>query len=60
MRIFTGHRSTVLSLAMSPDGRHMASADEDGTIMVWDLGSGRKVVTPLLGRNGCVWSLAFR
>ncbi|KAJ7296728.1 hypothetical protein O6H91_Y102600 [Diphasiastrum complanatum] len=58
MRIFTGHRGMVLSLAMSPDGRYMASGDEDGAIMMWDLGSGR-CVTPLLGHSGCIWSLAF-
>jgi WD40 repeat protein len=29
----------VLSLAMSPDGRYMASGDEDGDIMIWDLSS---------------------
>lgn len=49
----------VLSLAMSPDGRYMASGDEDGTIMMWDLASGR-CVTPLVGHTSCVWTLAFR
>jgi len=49
----------VLSLAMSSDGRYMASGDEDGAILMWDLGSGR-CVTPLLGHTGCVWTLAFR
>ncbi|KAF2313016.1 hypothetical protein GH714_008764 [Hevea brasiliensis] len=58
VRIFIGHRSMILSLAMSPDGRHMASADEDGTIMMWDLSSGRCVL-PLMGHNSCVWTLAF-
>ncbi|CAL5435022.1 unnamed protein product [Camellia sinensis] len=58
VRIFIGHRSVVLSLAMSPDGRYMASGDEDGTIMMWDLSSGR-YVTPLVGHTSCVWTLAF-
>ncbi|KAL7187255.1 hypothetical protein ACSBR1_037339 [Camellia fascicularis] len=58
VRIFIGHRSVVLSLAMSPDGRYMASGDEDGTIMMWDLSSGR-CVTPLVGHTSCVWTLAF-
>lgn len=49
----------ILSLSMSPDGRYMASGDEDGTIMMWDLSSGR-CVTPLVGHTSCVWSLAFR
>ncbi|XP_022936938.1 transcription initiation factor TFIID subunit 5 isoform X3 [Cucurbita maxima] len=58
VRIFIGHRSMILSLAMSPDGRFMASGDEDGTIMMWDLSTGR-CVTPLIGHTSCVWSLAF-
>uniref|UniRef100_A0A2C9W3I0 Uncharacterized protein n=1 Tax=Manihot esculenta TaxID=3983 RepID=A0A2C9W3I0_MANES len=49
---------TMVSLAMSPDGRHMPSADEDGTIMMWDLSSGR-CVSPLMGQNSRVWTLAF-
>lgn len=49
----------ILSLAMSPDGRYMASGDEDGTIMMWDLASGR-CVTPLMGHTSCVWTLAYR
>ena len=59
MRLFTGHRGMVTSLAMSPDGRYMASGDEDGAIMMWDLGSGQSI-TPLMGHTGCVWTLAFR
>ncbi|KAK9098256.1 hypothetical protein Syun_025301 [Stephania yunnanensis] len=58
VRIFIGHRSMILSLAMSPDGRYMASGDEDGTIMMWDLSSGR-CVTPLMGHSSCVWTLDF-
>ncbi|KAH6829433.1 TBP-associated factor 5 [Perilla frutescens var. hirtella] len=58
VRIFIGHRSMILSLAMSPDGRYMASGDEDGTIMMWDLASGR-CVSPLVGHGSCIWSLAF-
>ncbi|KAM5564700.1 hypothetical protein ABKV19_018985 [Rosa sericea] len=58
VRIFIGHRSMILSLAMSPDGRYMASGDEDGSIMMWDLSSGR-CVTPLMGHTSCVWTLAF-
>lgn len=60
VRIFIGHRSMILSLAMSPDGRrHMASADEDGTIKTWDLSSGR-CISPLIGHNSCVWPLMAR
>lgn len=58
-RLFIGHRSMVLSLAISPDGRFMASGDEDGTIIMWDLSTGRSVL-PIMGHNSCVWTLAFR
>ncbi|KAM0967936.1 hypothetical protein ACFX2I_016316 [Malus domestica] len=58
VRIFIGHRSMVLSLAMSPDGRYTASGDEDGAIMMWDLSSGR-CVTPLTGHTSRVWTLDF-
>lgn len=59
VRIFIGHRSMILSLAISPEGRYMASGDEDGTIMLWDLATGR-CLTPLMGHTSCVWTLAFR
>ncbi|KAJ4826749.1 hypothetical protein Tsubulata_050774 [Turnera subulata] len=62
LRIMAGHLSDVdeygLILGDAPDGRYMASGDEDGTIMMWDLSNGR-CVSPLLGHNSCVWSLAF-
>ncbi|KMZ65348.1 hypothetical protein ZOSMA_324G00020 [Zostera marina] len=57
-RIFIGHRSTVLCLAMSPDGRYMSSGDEDGIIMTWDISTG-SCISPLTGHTSCVWTLAF-
>ncbi len=35
-----GHTDTVLSLALSPDGRRLASASVDGTIRFWELDEG--------------------
>ena len=32
-----GHRGTVWDLALSPDGRKLASASRDGTINIWDV-----------------------
>eukprot|EP00158_Paraphelidium_tribonemae_P008433 Partr_v1_DN28578_c0_g1_i2_m73774 putative TAF5-like RNA polymerase II, p300 CBP-associated factor (PCAF)-associated factor len=40
--------ATLLSVAVSPDGHLMASGGDDGSIVVWDLASGR-----VMKRYGC-------
>ncbi|MFV1967350.1 MAG: protein kinase [Pirellulaceae bacterium] len=42
METLRGHRTNVLGLAFSPDGRLLASADDDGMIKVWSLGDIKK------------------
>lgn len=38
--IYRGHTSSVEKLAWSPDGRAMASADNQGTVRIWQVDSG--------------------
>ncbi|MFE2750214.1 protein kinase [Streptomyces scopuliridis] len=40
-----GKDTSVVSLAFSPDNHTLASVDEDGIILVWDVRSGRKTAT---------------
>jgi WD40 repeat protein/tRNA A-37 threonylcarbamoyl transferase component Bud32 len=53
-----GHTEPVWGVAFSPDGRRLASAGWDGTVKVWDVGSGQEVLA-LKGHTGAVWGVAF-
>ncbi|HMC89885.1 MAG TPA: serine/threonine-protein kinase, partial [Gemmataceae bacterium] len=39
--ILGGHQAYVLGLSFSKDGRRLASAADDGTVMLWDLATGQ-------------------
>ncbi|MEF8712119.1 MAG: pentapeptide repeat-containing protein [Accumulibacter sp.] len=54
----TGHVDVVSSCAFSPDGRRLLSAGRDGTLRLWDAGSGDRLLT-LTGHAGRVTSCAF-
>jgi WD40 repeat protein len=44
--VLAGHDGTVNALALSPDGRRLASAADDGTVQVWELGAApRRIAT---------------
>ena len=59
VRMFTGHAGNVTSLACSPSGKLLASADDAGTIIVWDLAPG-KLLKRMRGHGkGGIWSLSW-
>ena len=55
VRRFTGHLYPVESLALAPDGHHLASGSQDGTVRWWDLDTGaelRRVIAHPKGTLG--------
>lgn len=45
VRSFEGHEQNITALAVSDDGTLLASAAEDRTVRLWDLGSGQEIWT---------------
>jgi tRNA A-37 threonylcarbamoyl transferase component Bud32 len=57
-KVLRGHRGPVNSVSFSPDGRRIVSAGSDKTVRVWDIASGREIMT-LEGHTGQVWRASF-
>jgi WD40 repeat protein len=53
-----GHKALVYAMAMSPDGRALATGSLDGTVKLWDIASGRERAAFDWGL-GKIYSLAF-
>jgi hypothetical protein len=53
-----GHKGWVYSVAFAPDGKTLASGSTDGTVKLWEVGTGRELAT-LTGHARVVRSVAF-
>ena len=52
-RELEGHKDGVRALAFSPDGRILASASKDTTLLIWDAETGGQLLV-LRGHDGAV------
>jgi len=57
--VFEGHKDAIYSLAVSPDGKTLATGSYDQKIKLWNVETGEELKT-LSGHNGAVFGLAFR
>jgi len=53
-----GHNDSVTSLALSPDGKTLASGSNDSTVKLWDVRSGQLQLT-LKGHQGFIKTVRF-
>jgi WD40 repeat protein len=57
-RCLVGHTGVVIAVAVSPDGRRLASGGIDGTIRFWDVQTG-EALHHITFSPGCLYNLAF-
>jgi WD40 repeat protein len=55
---FGGHQGRVLCVVFRPGGLFVATGGDDGTVRIWDVGSGEQRA-PLIGHTGPVKSVAY-
>ncbi len=59
IRAWEGHQDAIYGMALSPNGKVLATGSYDQKIKLWNLETGQEAKT-LSGHNGCVYDLAFR
>jgi WD40 repeat protein/DNA-binding SARP family transcriptional activator len=57
--VLVGHSRPVRGVALSPGGRLVATASDDGTVRLWDQITGRPIGKPLTGHTDTVSAVAF-
>lgn len=57
VRLYTGHTGSITAIACAPNGIILASADDRGEIILWDLPSGRLIKRMRGHSRGGIWSL---
>ncbi|MGH8572510.1 MAG: WD40 repeat domain-containing protein, partial [Gammaproteobacteria bacterium] len=53
------HQGSVYIVAFSPDGKTLASASSDNTVILWDVASRKPLDEPLQGHQDSVYNVAF-
>ena len=56
--LLKGHKSTVMSVCFSPDGKSLVSGSKDGEIKLWDMATGQELLS-LQGHTGAVFDVKF-
>lgn len=59
VRKFEGHKDALYALALSPDGKTLATGSYDQKIKLWNIADGQELKT-LTGHNGGIFGLSFR
>ena len=59
IRKLSGHGLWVSSVSWSPDGKRLASGSQDGTVRMWEVGSGRTEATLFSSTGGGITAVAW-
>lgn len=56
---FEAHKGSIRKVSVSPDGKLIATAGNDGAVRIWDSDSAEKLIFELLGHDCHVYHVAF-